>query len=75
MKPCLIGCALVLIATVGYAQNSAAPTLPQVVQVIERLAAADSVAEVEQLLRANSGIATHAATDQLLATLRLWLHR
>ena len=67
MKPFLTCSAFVLLVSAAHAQSGATPTLPQVIQVIERLAAADSIAEVEQLLRANSGVATHAGTEQILA--------
>lgn len=56
-------------ASTGAAQGSGpAPTLPQVVAVIERLNASNSLADVQQVLRANAPVVTHPATDALLTS-------
>lgn len=61
---CLASCALL------HAQSAvpvAAPTWPQVVQVIERLTASNSVADVQQVLRANAAIVMSPGADPLFA--------
>jgi hypothetical protein len=70
MKSLLTSCACVGLLAVAHAQGGPAsgPTLPQVAQVIERLNASDSLADVEQVLRANAAVVTNAGTDALLGS-------
>jgi hypothetical protein len=57
-------------ATMTLAQGApaAVPAWPQVVAVIERLTASNSLRDVEQVLRANQALVTNAAADPLFAS-------
>jgi hypothetical protein len=67
-KALLALCGVLALLTVVRAQNQPppAPSWPQVVQVVTRMASADSLTDVQWTLRENASVVMHEATDSMI---------